>query len=85
MKFFYSITKQLMHSFSLRLGGHHFLGLTNPDVNRKRMHQLYIVNVTLSFFCFHIQDNNLSSDLVILSRLAFYLPLLVFVTLTVSI
>ena len=27
----------------LRLGGHHFLGLTNPDVNLKRMHQLYIV------------------------------------------
>ena len=51
------ITKQLMHSFevniricqpekvmsteALRLGGHHFLGLTNPDVNLKRMHQLY--------------------------------------------
>ena len=22
-------------------GGHHFRGLTNPDVNRKRMHQLF--------------------------------------------
>ena len=27
--------------FVNRLGGHHFLGLTNPDVNRKRMHQLF--------------------------------------------
>ena len=24
-------------------GGHHFLGLTNTDVNPKRMHQLYTV------------------------------------------
>ena len=28
---------------SLRLGGHQCRGLTNPDVNRKRMHQLYNV------------------------------------------
>ena len=38
-----------MHIFSvnirLRLGGHHFFGLTNPDVNRKRMHQLYNVGL----------------------------------------
>ena len=29
-------------SARLRLGEHHFLGLTNLDVNLKRMHQLYI-------------------------------------------
>ena len=52
------ITKQLVNSFSviiriserpprLCLGGHHFLGLTKPDVNLKRMHQLY--NVLFGF------------------------------------
>ena len=25
----------------INVGGHHFLGLTNPDFNLKRMHQLY--------------------------------------------
>ena len=29
----------------LRLGGRHFLGLTNPDVNLKRLYQLYNVNL----------------------------------------
>ena len=31
------------------LGGHHFRGLTNPDVNRERMHQLFCY-MTLSPF-----------------------------------
>ena len=44
-----------MHSFSVNiriyqsLGEHHFRGLTNPDVNQKRMHQLCCY-MTLSFF-----------------------------------
>ena len=57
------ITKQLMDSFSvnirisqptkvIRLDGHHFLGLTNPDVNLKRLHQLYnVVRVCMSQCC----------------------------------
>ena len=35
------------------LSEHHFQGLTNPDVNRKRMHQLFCY-MTLSLFYFHI-------------------------------
>ena len=33
----------------VRLGEHHFGGLTNPDVNRKRMHQLFCY-MTLSLY-----------------------------------
>ena len=52
---------QLMHSFLVNIricqpensdvhrGEHHFRGLTNPDVNRKRMHQLCCY-MTLSLF-----------------------------------
>ena len=49
----WSLITQLMHSFEVdiricqpenrdvRRGEHHFRGLSNPDVNRKRMHQLF--------------------------------------------
>ena len=47
---------QLMHSFDINIricqpenSEHHFRGLTNPDVNRKRMHQLFCY-MTLSLF-----------------------------------
>ena len=52
---------QLMHSFEVNIricqpensdvrGQHHFRGFTNPDVNRKRKHQLFCyltLNVSL--------------------------------------
>ena len=47
---------QLMHSFEVNFricqaknSEHHFRGLTNPDVNRKRMQQLFCY-MTLSLF-----------------------------------
>ena len=41
------ITKQFVYSFRLSDSVHIiFLGLTNPDVNIKRMHQLYEVDIT---------------------------------------
>ena len=33
--------EKVMSTEAKSLGGHHFLGLTNPGVNLKRMHQLY--------------------------------------------
>ena len=49
---------QLMHSFEVNIricqpenSEHHFRGLTNPDVNQKRMHQLFCY-MTLLFLIF---------------------------------
>ena len=36
------------------LGEHHFLGLTNPDVNLKRMHQLFCYMIFFSFTLFFV-------------------------------
>ena len=59
---------QLMHSFEVNIRickpensdvhrgkaeVNHFRGLTNPDINRKRMHQLFCY-MTLSLFYYHI-------------------------------
>ena len=41
----FSYYKDLSTLESESLGEHHFLGLTKPDFNLKRMHQLYIVHV----------------------------------------
>ena len=48
---------QFVHSFEVNIrifqpensDVHHFRGLTNPDVNQKKMYQLFCYN-TLSFF-----------------------------------
>ena len=51
------ITKQLVHSFSVRPGEHHCSRLTNPDVNIKRMHQLY--NVKNGYFLYILPHFNM--------------------------
>ena len=58
---------QLMHSFEVNIricqpenGEHHFRGLTNPDVNRKRMHQLfgYMTLSLISIFYVKSKEGN---------------------------
>ena len=58
------ITKQLVHSFSVNIRISQpskvmyitILGLINPDVDPKRMHQLYIVYLFASFACILMCD-----------------------------
>ena len=50
----------------IRLGGHHIRGLTNPDVNRKGMYQLFpfLYYITSSSFIFCSKSSQSESVLL---------------------
>ena len=57
----FSVNIRICHSSKIlsaevNLDGHEFLGLTNPDVYLKRMHQLYIINFVRCRQIFKLRD-----------------------------